>query len=333
MTVLPAASARFSFDDFRPLPLLGNPHLQTVLGVFLPSPTFRHPTTKRLLRLPDGDALLLYDSVPAGWRPGQRLALILHGLTGCASSRQVERLALLLLARGVRVARVDMRGAGRSLPLARQFYHAARSEDVRAMLAELHRWSPSSPLLLLGISLGGNIALKTAGEADTHPVPGLACVAALAPPIDMVRSSAMLELPRNRMYETRFVRDLVIAARRRQRHFPDLPPVELPRTLSVRRFDDLYTAPRSGFPDALDYYRRASSAALVERIAVPALLLTSRDDPFIAVEPFEELRVPEHITVRIQAHGGHVGFLGWDGAGGIRWAERRMVEWAVAVTE
>lgn len=333
MTELPAARARLSFDDFRPFPLLRNPHLQTLLGVFLPSPVFRHATSERLLPLPDGDALLLYDSIPSGWQAGQRVALILHGLTGCASSPQVERLALVLLAHGVRVVRVDLRGAGRSLPLARQFYHAGRSEDVRAMLAELHRWSPTSPLLLFGISLGGNLALKTAGEADTHPVPGLACVAVLAPPIDMARCSAMLSHPRNRIYDVSFARGLAVAARRRQRIFADLPPMVLPRPLTLRRFDDLYTAPRCGFNDVREYYLRASAAPLVERIAVPALLLTARDDPFIAVEPFEELRVPEHITVRIQSHGGHVGFLGWDGNGGFRWAERRLAEWALAATE
>jgi len=320
------------FDNFRPLPFLSNPHIQTVLAVFLPSPTFNHPTVEHVLALPDGDALRLYDSTPAGWKAGQRMALILHGLTGCSSSPQVVRMALHLLSRGIRVVRVDMRGAGRSLPLARRFYHGARSEDVRTMLAEVHRWSPTSPLLLLGISLGGNLALKTAGEAREHPLPGLACVAALAPPLDMAECSARLAQPRNKFYETRFVRDLVAAALKRQQLFPDLPPPDLPRRPTMRQFDELYTAPRCGFADALDYYRQASSAPLVERIAVPALLLTSRDDPFIAVEPFEELRVREHITVRIQSHGGHVGFLGWDGAGGIRWAERRLVDWALAVT-
>jgi predicted alpha/beta-fold hydrolase len=31
--------------------------------------------------------------------------------------------------------------------------------------------------------------------------------------------------------------------------------------------------------------------------------------------------------VRILHCGGHLGFVGPDGAGGIRWAERRVVEW------
>ena len=63
------------------------------------------------------------------------------------------------------------------------------------------------------------------------------------------------------------------------------------------------------------------------RIQLPTFILTARDDPFIAVEPFEEVRAPAHVEVRIAERGGHLGFLGWDGAGGYRWAERRIAEW------
>ena len=116
-------------------------------------------------------------------------------------------------------------------------------------------------------------------------------------------------------------------ARRRHLHFPDLPPPSWPRRLTVRLFDDLYTAPRCDFADALDYYRRTSSLPLIPRIEVPALILTARDDPFIPVGPFEELRAPDNVEVRVVERGGHLGFLGPDGAGGIRWAERRVAEW------
>ncbi len=120
----------------------------------------------------------------------------------------------------------------------------------------------------------------------------------------------------------------------RGRYFPDLPPPVFPRRVTMRLFDDLYTAPRCGFADALDYYRQASCQHLVPRIPVPTLLLTSRDDPFIAVEPFEELRsrAPAHMTIRILSHGGHLGFLGFDGAGGIRWAEHRLTDWVAPPT-
>lgn len=315
--------------EFRPLPFLRNPHVQTVLAALVPGPGCPFPDQRRVVRLPDGDALVLHNNTPAGWKPGDPLALLVHGLSGSHLSPHIRRMAALLLARRVRVVRMDLRGAGAGVSLARHTYHAGRSDDIRAALDEMRAWSPTSPLLLIGLSLGGALVLKMAAEAADRPMPGLVRVAAAAPPIDLPRCAELLALPKNRIYEDRFIRDLTLEARLRQRFFPDLPPLRFPRRMTMRLFDELYTAPRGGFADALDYYHRASCATLIPNIQVPTLILTARDDPFIAVEPFERLKVPPHVLIRIVPHGGHIGFLGWDGAGGIYWAERRMVEWAL----
>ena len=60
---------------------------------------------------------------------------------------------------------------------------------------------------------------------------------------------------------------------------------------------------------------------------MPALVLTARDDPFIAVDPFEELTPPPAVEIHMLPCGGHLGFVGWDGAGSIRWGERRFIDW------
>ncbi len=154
-----------STRDFRPLPFLGHPHIQTLLGYMLPGPTVSLPTREQMLRLPDGDALVLYDNVPPGWQPGDRIALVVHGLAGSAESPGVQRIAARLLAHGLRIVRMDQRGVGKGLPLARGSYNAARSADVRAVLEEVHRWSARLSIALIGVSLGGALVLKTAGEA------------------------------------------------------------------------------------------------------------------------------------------------------------------------
>src|SRR6516164_8830687 len=308
-------------SDFRPLPLLKNAHVQTLLANLLKGPAFRWPTEERQVRLDDGDQLLLHDSVPEGWQPGGRIALLVHGLGGTHRSGYMNRVARRLLARGLRVVRMDLRGCGRGMTLARRPYHGGCSADVRAAALEIGRWSPTSPLVLIGFSLGGNIALKLAGEAVDAPLPNLVRVATVSPPIDMVRCAALLAERRNRFYERYYVRGLVQQVRQRQELVPGEPALAFPRRMTMRLFDDLYTAPRWGFDDALHYYRSASSVSLVARIPVPVLILTARDDPFIAVESFEGLKAPGHIEVRILEWGGHLGFLGWTGADGIRWAE------------
>jgi predicted alpha/beta-fold hydrolase len=241
----------------------------------------------------------------------------------------MRRMTAALVAEGLRVVRINLRGAGHSWQLARQLYNAGCSNDVRAVADAIARGAPDSPQVLIGISLGGNIVLKLAGEASALPMVNLAGVAALSAPIDLDRCSTLLASPANRFYERYYLRKLVDQAERHQQFFRDLPAVSFPRGLTLRQFDDLHTAPRWGFADALDYYRNASSLPLVSRIEVPAFLLTARDDPFIAAAPYEELPHRSHHEIHLVDHGGHLGFLGDDGAGGIRWGERRVVEWTV----
>src|SRR5262249_34541361 len=155
-------------------------------------------------------------------------------------------------------------------------------------------------------------------------------VVALAPPIDMPRCSVLMARRSNRLYNRYFAGLLVAQALKRRLYFPDLPRVAFPPRATLRVFDELYTAPRNGFAGADDYYRRASSAPLVPAIRVPTLILTARAAPFIPVEPFEELRLPPAVELEIVERGGHLGFLGRGGAGGRRWAERRVVEWLLA---
>lgn len=314
---------------FRPLRLLGNAHLQTVLGTFWPGPVPPLASRQLVFTLPDGDRLLILESAPPQWRAGQWTAILVHGLGGSYASGGMCRLAAGLVANGVRVLRVNLRGAGGSWQLARQMYCAGCSADVRAVADYLARDAPGSPLVLIGFSLGGNIVLKLAGEAVTQPLPGLAGVAAMSAPIDLTRCSELLAQPANRIYERFYLRKLVYQAEQHQAHFRDLPKITFPKNLTLRQFDDVHTAARWGFASAEEYYRLSSALPLLPDVKVPVFLLTARDDPFIATGPYETLPTRAGQQIEIVDRGGHLGFLGDDGAGGIRWAERRLLDWVV----
>jgi predicted alpha/beta-fold hydrolase len=316
-----------ALDRFRPWFWLRNPHAQTLLGVVWKSSAFPHATIRRRVRLADGDQLVLHDTVASGWRPGDPVAVLVHGLAGSHRSGGIVRLARLLLARGIRVMRLDLRGTGAGFALARGSYNAGCSTDVRAVLTSVHRIAPSSPIWLAGISLGGNVVLKLAGETAEHPVANLERVAAIAPPVDLAKCLELLSRPRNRLYKWHFVRELLAQARRRARLFAGQSLPAFPRRPSLRTFDDLYTAPRAGFRDADEYYARSSSAQFVPRIRVRTLILAARDDPFVAAEPIERLTCPANVIVRLTDHGGHGGFLGADGGGGFCWGERAVAAW------
>jgi predicted alpha/beta-fold hydrolase len=96
----------------------------------------------------------------------------------------------------------------------------------------------------------------------------------------------------------------------------------------VRQFDEAYTAPHHGFRNADDYYHRASALRVIDRIRVPALILTAADDPFVPVDPFRDPAVTgnPHVTVVVTPHGGHCAYLEHgNGAYDGYWAEREIV--------
>jgi predicted alpha/beta-fold hydrolase len=239
----------------------------------------------------------------------------------------MQRTAQRLSEAGWRVFRMDLRAAGAGIRFARRFYNAACSTDVATVVNQLGLAFPGAPLAVVGFSLGGNIVLKYAGELGDRPPPGLRAIAVVAAPIDLERCSALMA--RQPFYDAFYVRHLTQQVALHEECFPDVPKIVFPRRLVLREFDDLYTAPRWGYASALDYYRRASAFPWIDSIQVPTFLLTARDDPFVAVEPFDALQKREPVEVHISAHGGHMGFLGADGNGGIRWAESRIVDWLI----
>src|SRR5260370_39595666 len=150
---------------FRPFPLLPNGHLQTLAGFLWKGRQFRHPTRRSILRLPDGDALVLHDSAPPAWSDGDPVALLIHGMGGDYRSGCVQRAGAMLYPSGVRVVRIDLRGTGAGFELAKGFYHGGRTGENPAALAGLKRVAAAPPVLVRGVLLGGDAPARGWGES------------------------------------------------------------------------------------------------------------------------------------------------------------------------
>jgi len=315
----------------RPFLLTGGGHRQTLLGYFLPSEKRRYAARRHVVELPDGDILVLHDDCPGGWGPGSPFVVLMHGLGGCHGSSYMVRIAGQLNDRGVRVFRLDHRGAGAAAEQAKFPYHAGRSDDVRIAFDAAHQLCPGSLGGLAGFSLSGNMLLKMLGEdgRSSRQPTYLACAVALNPPIDLDLCSQALRRGFNRVYDRHFTKLLLPQVEQRLQSFPDAPrPVGNwpPRTL--REFDDQYTAPVSGFDSAEHYYSDSSAAQFVPDIEVPTLIVTADDDPLIPVRPFRELPKVAAVKVEITSHGGHLGYLSRpDDPAFRRWMDWRVVTW------
>jgi predicted alpha/beta-fold hydrolase len=322
---------RAAFPDFRPHPLFRSRHAQTLAAVYLAGRAPPYRATQHRFAMPDGDQLVLHDDQPAGWRAGDRTALMVHGLLGCHGSPYVRRVAAKLNAGGVRTFRLDLRGCGAGVGLARHPYHSGRSEDAAAAVQHIARLCPGSPLSAIGFSMGGNILLKLAGECGGTPPGGLDSIVAACPPIDLPRCIAHLRRPVNRFYDRYFTRTLLALLHQRRRQTPELS-VRFPRRpRGLVEFDDWYTAPLSGFGRAENYYRQASSAPLLASIRLPVLLIAARDDPLIPFQQFEQFRRADCVELCGTRHGGHLGYMGRRGADPDRWwLDWRIVHWVAS---
>ena len=190
-------------------------------------------------------------------------------------------------------------------------------------MEEVARWSPGSPLGLVGLSLGGNAVLKLSGETRQEALPYLRQIIGVSPPVDLERSSQMLREPRNALYERKFVQELTEMAQKRASLHGEPTPV-FPTPLSLRQFDDLYTAPRSGYANVEDYYHRASSKHVLHSIDIPTHIISAEDDPMIDPTPIRDAKRSPTVTLQLTRFGGHLGYVSPPGR--TTWLEEQIVQ-------
>jgi hypothetical protein len=234
------------------------------------------------------------------------------------------------LVAGFNVIRLNLRSCGGTLNLTPTIYHAGLTQDLRQIIHELSETDGLKQIYLAGFSLGGNMALKLAGEYGGSPPEALRGIAAVSPSIHLASCADAIELRSNAIYHLSFITSLRKSMRRKARLFPDRYDESRLRGIwSVRQFDAVYTAPHSGFRDVEDYYERASALPFIGNISVSTLIIHAKDDPFIPFAPFEspEISANPHITFLAPDHGGHVGFVSARPEGNDRfWAEQKIVD-------
>jgi uncharacterized protein len=267
---------------------------------------------------------------PEPWR--HPTILLLHGLEGSSIAHYICGISDKAWDAGWNVVRLNQRNCGGTEHLSRGLYHSGLTHDPLFVIRELIEVDGISSIAVAGYSLGGNLTLKLAGELGAAAPPELKAVCAVSPTMDLAVCVDALERKSNVLYEWNFVRNLKARMKRKAGLVPGVFPLEPLRAVrSVRQFDEAYTAPHHGFLDAADYYHRASAMRVIDKIRVPALILTAADDPFVPPAPFRDPIVTGNpsLTVIVTDHGGHCGYIerassGYDGY----WAEREIVRFA-----
>ena len=300
---------------FTPRRWLRGGHVQTVASFLIPRHFHLPAPEERLIEVAPGIKVLCH----CHWQADRAHALtiiIVHGLEGSSASQYMQGVTEKALAAGMNVIRYNQRNCGGTDALAPVLYHSGLSDDVATVARELIGRDGVTRLALVGFSMGGNIVLKLAGEWGRQAPPEFRAVVAVCPALDLATSADALHEPANRIYEIYFLWALRRRMLQKARLFPDHFDVRRLRGIrSLREFDDRVTAYYCGFTGVDDYYDRASAAHVVERIAVPALVLHAANDPFVHItaETRRKLASNPNITFVETADGGHCAFVGQPG--------------------
>jgi predicted alpha/beta-fold hydrolase len=268
----------------------------------------------RLERLdtPDGDFLDLYH---LDGKPDSPVLVLLHGLEGSLRSHYIHGLLAQASSRGWSAVVLIFRSCGDTPNRTRRFYHSGETGDIGLTVDHVSSEHPNAPIVLAGVSLGGNVLLKYLGERGDQLTPQIRAAAGVSVPYDLSQGSDHINKGFARVYQRSFIQSLQAKAIAKLDQFPDIGSKEKIQSIkSMRDFDNTLTAPLHGFADADDYYSRSSSLNWLRKVRVETLLLSAVDDPFLPSHVLDDVRsaAKENPFLRLEftPHGGHVGFVG-----------------------
>ena len=317
-------------STFNPAWWLPGPHLPTAWGKFGRS---RPPVHDRLERVvtPDGDHITL--ARMGRIRAGVPHLLVLHGLEGKLTAKYAHGLLDQAQRLGWSGDLMMFRTCDGEMNSARRLYHSGETSDADFIIKEkLLREHPELRLMVVGISLGGNVLLKWLGEQGALVPAQVERAAAVSVPFDLEAGSIFMERGISPVYTRHFLKSLSDKTVAKLRQYPDLCDVDQLRACrSFRDFDDLVTGPVHGFADSHDYYTRSSSIRFIDNIRVPTFLLNSRDDPFLPAETLERVRgivrSNPKLHLELTAKGGHVGWVEGTPWNQRYYMEARVISW------
>ena len=313
--------------DYRSPWWLRGRHLQSLWG-----PLVRRPSRPALRRerwdTPDGDFLDLDWLAGDPARAGAPCVVVLHGLEGSSESHYAVGLLALAAEAGWAGVVVHFRSCSGELNRLPRLYHSGETTDLDWVIGRLLAAAPVRRLGLVGVSLGGNVALKWLGERGEAAPAGVAAAVAISVPFDLEACATVLDRGLNRVfYTTHFLRTLKAKLRAKAPLYDgrlDLRGALAARTF--REYDRFVTAPIFGFADERDYWRRSSSGPFLSGIRRPTLLINAVNDPFVPPGSLPRAAVDGSpwLEALFPREGGHAGFL--DGRRGrASWAERRAL--------
>ena len=280
---------------------------------------------------PDGDFIDLdwCDAKIAAHPDTTPLLVLFHGLEGSSRSHYALAFARVAQQNGWSYVVPHFRGCSGELNLAARAYHSGDFEEIGWILSAL-RQRTQQPMMVVGVSLGGNALLRWAQEAGSQARLVASAVASICAPVDLTASGQAMGQGFNRKVYTRmFLRSMKPKAMQKLAQHPGLFQAQaLLGARTLYEFDNVFTAPLHGFKNTEDYWARASAKRHLVDMRLPTLVVNTHNDPFVPRSSLPQAsQVDRKVTLWQPKQGGHVGFAHGSWPGRIQALPMAVVSW------
>ncbi|MEW6670175.1 MAG: alpha/beta fold hydrolase [Thermodesulfobacteriota bacterium] len=268
---------------------------------------------------------------PAQAAPPGGLMILLHGWEGSQDSAYVAATGQYLLDRGFSVFRLNFRDHGDSHALNEGLFYATLLDEVFEAVVAAARLTPGLPVWLCGFSLGGNFALRIARRwpQATPADIDLRHVIAISPVLDPSRATDAID--GHRVIRRYFMKKWQRSLRKKQFLFPERYDFsDILKLSTIRQMTEILLRRYSPYPNAAAYFDGYTlTGRALESLAVPATIITSKDDPIIPVEDFYHVSAGKNLRLIMHDYGGHNGFISsWRGRA---WYETYLLDTAAGL--
>ena len=246
-------------------------------------------------------------------RGSKKLILVLAGLEGKSKSLYARAAINHFNKQNWDAVCMNYRGCSGEPNLLLEGYHMGASNDVKSTITHIIDKYNYEEIVILGYSLGGNLALKYAGEERNLIPKQVKAIVSYSVPLDIKKSNERLSKWYNWHYLKWFMFPLNLKANRKKKKYPD--KLQSFRGFfmsgSFLYFDTHFTAPANGFSSVEEYWNQSTSKPILKNIKIPTLIIASKDDSFISDNcyPYQQAQANKNITLEISKFGGHCGFI------------------------
>lgn len=287
-------------SDYKPPFLLKNRHVQTLLPHLR---KIKISYQREKFNTPDDDFIDL-DWSKIG---SHKLAIFIPGLEGNSEKTNMTSLLQKINRTGWDVVIFNYRGSFGPNNLLKS-YNGGDIEDLTLVIEHVQK--NYEQIVLVGCSIGGNVAIKYAGIKGKNINKKITHVATFSSPLTDLKE-VTLKVSSNWIYNNYFLSTYKEKIKEKHQKMPDYPVKKIKNLMD---YDKYYIVPYfKEFKDLDDYYEKSSSLKYIGNITIPVYTIISQDDPFLTKNTinltYEAAIISKSFVMEKTNYGGHCGFL------------------------